>query len=247
MHSERPTCPDRASRSDTVVAWIPLRRRGLQRRQAPDAVLPMATCRDGGSLPSRAGCDFRARSGCRRQTTRHRSAADRTILRGGSEARATVSYGVLGELEEGLHEVRCSTPFARLGRKLLSPRRCERVVLGALVVVGRAPLAADGAIELELAEHGIERAVVQRDPVGTDLLDAPPDTIAVQRPEYCERAEHHERERPLRDVLIACHATSPGCWFPTALCRGCGNAIAFMQSAGRIWRFDGLTESACSH
>ncbi len=72
---------------------------------------------------------------------------------------------------------------------------------------------------LELQQHGIQSALIHGKQVSADLLDAPRDSIAVQRPQDIESLEDHKRQRSLEDVRLLFHNKArfiaPPFWFPT--------------------------------
>src|SRR5688500_4664834 len=96
-------------------------------------------------------------------------------------------------------------PFAGLTRQLLSTRGCERVVLGAPVVLGLAPRGGDEPFLLELEQRGVERPVVERETIPARLLDPSGDAVAVQRPEDVEGGQDHQGERALLHVEFVRH------------------------------------------
>src|SRR6202044_1966265 len=64
------------------------------------------------------------------------------------------------------------------------------------------------AFMLKLEQQGIKRALVDRQKVSADLLDAPGDSPAVLRPQDIEGLEDHQRERSLQDVRLFLHGES---------------------------------------
>src|SRR5687768_16832746 len=146
----------------------PLRRSYPRRQRAPAAGLPRAPGRGGCSPRSPARHDSAARSGCRRRTPPVPTAGCRASSRGGSTAPAAASCRFPGQPQEHANEIRRPMPLTGLVRQLPSTRGRDDIVLGALVVVGRSPLAANGTLELELAEQRVERTVIQADPVPAD-------------------------------------------------------------------------------
>src|SRR5439155_4584119 len=96
-------------------------------------------------------------------------------------------------------------PFAGFARQLLASRGGERVVLGAAIVLGLAPLRFDKPLLLELEQRRVQRAVVEREAVLAGLLDAAGDAVPVKRPEYLEGSENHQGERALLHIQLRRH------------------------------------------
>ena len=84
----------------------------------------------------------------------------------------------------------------------------EAVEAGAAVVIRGAPIGGDRAFLLEAEQDGVKGALVDREKVAADLLNAPGDAVAVQGAENIEGAEHHEGEGALLDVFFLLHAIS---------------------------------------
>src|ERR1700689_1990890 len=79
------------------------------------------------------------------------------------------------------------------------------------VVFRRAPLRYDGALLFQPQQDGIKGALIHREQVTTDLLNAPRDAIAVQWPQYIEGLQHHQGQRALLDIHFLLHAVSFSC------------------------------------
>src|SRR5688500_5443254 len=77
--------------------------------------------------------------------------------------------------------------------------RGEPVILGAAVVVARAPLAVDPFLELEALQGGVQRALVHVEHTPGHLLNALADPPAVHRLER-QRFEHQQIERTAKHV-----------------------------------------------
>ena len=99
------------------------------------------------------------------------------------------------------HHARKSVPSsAACGGQLLPAGPRDRVELRLAVVVRRAPARRDPAALLQAEQRGVDRALIELQDVLADLLDAPGDAVAVQRPHRVERLQHHQIERALQDV-----------------------------------------------
>src|SRR5262249_48718650 len=103
-----------------------------------------------------------------------------------SLAVATIAPGVsalalLRKRQETRHNCVRFLPIARLTFQLLPSGARQLVKLGSAIVVGDAPLRSYGSFLFELEQRGIERSVVQGQPVAADLLNPPGDSVSVLR------------------------------------------------------------------
>src|SRR5690606_22123893 len=127
----------------------------------------------------------------------------RTDTRGRSGGR---SRALFLDVEEARDDVGGLLPVGLLTRKLLSAGLRQAVDLHAAPAVGRAPLCRNPARLFEPKQRRIERALVERERVAADLLDAAREPVTVQRPERLECLEHHEAEAAVENVLLrGCH------------------------------------------
>src|SRR5262245_22606133 len=100
---------------------------------------------------------------------------------GGSarDGRTTETIGSLGGLQDELDSLDIPTPACGLGADSAPTRGGQPVVLGAPVVLRRAPFTLDPPLLLEPLEGGIERALIGIEHAPRQLLDALPDSPAV--------------------------------------------------------------------
>src|SRR5580765_3889283 len=63
----------------------------------------------------------------------------------------------------------------------------------------------------ELQERGVQRALVDRELLAADLLDAPRDRVAMQGAHRVQRLEDHEIERAVEDVRPDRHVLGAYC------------------------------------
>src|SRR5688500_12852016 len=103
-------------------------------------------------------------------------------------------------------------PLMGFAGQLLATSGRQRVVLRSPVVLGLPPLSGDEPLLLELDEGGIERAVVERQPILARLLDPAGDPVAVQGAKDLEGRENHEGQRALLHVQLLRHGLSY--WMP---------------------------------
>src|SRR4030095_9162453 len=101
-------------------------------------------------------------------------------------------------------------PFFFFFNQLLLSGRSQRIVLGAAVVFGGAPLRPDPAHLLEFQQSGIDRALIEFKQIATHLCDSTGNSVAVQRSERRERFENEKSQRPGKDFMlaVAAHAIS---------------------------------------
>src|SRR5262249_29157027 len=99
-------------------------------------------------------------------------------------------------------------PAARLGLEAAPARHRELVEARPPVVLGRAPDSPHGALFLEALQRGIERPVLDEDPIARSGLYGAGDALAVGAAGG-ERAEDEEVEGALEQGLAALgrHAT----------------------------------------
>ena len=90
--------------------------------------------------------------------------------------------------------------LSRLSLQLFAPVARQPVEARLAVVLGGAPFGGDGTLLLQLQQNGIQRALIDREQISADLLDAPRDPVAVQRPQHIQSLEHHQRQRALPDI-----------------------------------------------
>ncbi len=73
------------------------------------------------------------------------------------------------------------------------------------IVFGDAPFGGNGTFLLEFEKQRVERALVERELVAANLLDATGDVVAMQRSEDAERLEDHEGKGALGNVGFVFH------------------------------------------
>src|SRR5258708_6314465 len=95
----------------------------------------------------------------------------------------------------------------------------ERIDLHAPSTLRLAPLRCDPADLFQLQQGGVERALVERQLVAADLLDAAGDAITVERAQRLEGLEHHQSQAAVEDVALVGRHMLEGysctCWEST--------------------------------
>src|SRR6516225_3771234 len=87
-----------------------------------------------------------------------------------------------------------SLPARGLGEQLASPRRCEAVVLGSLIVFGNTPSARNPAFLLQPLQRGVKRPVLHLEGILRQALNGLGDAVAVSwTPEQRAQNQHVER------------------------------------------------------
>src|SRR5690348_18434886 len=102
---------------------------------------------------------------------------------------------ISGEAQHGADRAGDLLVLLLLDCELLPAGRRERVETGAAVVLRRAPLAADVAVEQESLQRGVQRALTNLEDLTRDLAQSLRNPVAVHRPAL-KRAEDEEIERP---------------------------------------------------
>src|SRR5205814_749659 len=92
----------------------------------------------------------------------------------------------------------------RLDAELLATGARQFIVLGAPVVVRRAPLGTDPAVALEPVQGGVERPLRDLERGAGHVVQSLRDRPAVLRAER-ERFEDQEVERPLGEIQMVVH------------------------------------------
>src|SRR5687767_16004544 len=136
--------------------------------------------------------------------------------------------------KEAFDNLRRLLPLSNLGGNLLPSRTRQPVELRLAIVFGHTPLGGDGAFLLELQEGGVERAVVEGEPVAAGLLNPAGDAVTMERPQGFERLQHHQRQRALPHIRtgarrLCAHAVSYG----KAI--GMMAQLLWQGNRGRIW------------
>src|SRR5919202_6271658 len=96
-----------------------------------------------------------------------------------------------GELEDVLDGVDDPLELRALGGEVLPTGRGERVIPRPAVVLRRAPLRPDVAVEQQALQGGVERALADLEDVARELLDALRDAVAVHRPADQRAEDEH--------------------------------------------------------
>src|SRR6476620_8506767 len=123
------------------------------------------------------------------------SSSSRSAARGRASARASMRMranivsSFSARREDGFDGGHVSPPRLGFRAERAPALRGQPVVLGAPVVVARAPFAVDPALLLEPLERRVERALVDVEDALRELLDALADPPTVHRLEV-ERLEH---------------------------------------------------------
>src|SRR6202034_1052766 len=99
-------------------------------------------------------------------------------------------------------------PIPSLGPQLFSSGLSQPIEARPAVIFRGAPLGCDRAFLLQLQQYGIESALIHRQQIAADLLDAPGDSVAVQWPQDVESLEDHQCERALQDVEFLFHSAA---------------------------------------
>src|SRR4029077_20566869 len=166
---------------DDVPSLVPC----LQIRSTPDAAPLPATCRAEGSLrwPVSGELPFP------RQVPDRVAACEKKSRSGGTIPESSQSFAVsiFRHREYAAHHTGQSLPASGVFRKLLAASFGERIKLGFAVVPRRAPLRGNPGALLQPDQRRVNGSLIQQHSVAADLLDAPGDAVAVQRPQSCER------------------------------------------------------------
>src|SRR5262249_41555533 len=177
----------RASRHSSLI-WATPPSSSRARRAASAGESPAAMCLSTCfSRWKRSSSSSSCSTAFRRNSARSRNA------RSVSMAGPPRSLSLFQHLSDGGGEL---APGALLHLELLAAAARQRVVLGAAVVVGRAPLRVDEAPPLEGGEGRVERALLDLEHAARDLVEPLRDRPAVPRPER-QGLEDEEVERPL--------------------------------------------------
>src|SRR5215831_8392658 len=176
---------------------------------APPAARHPATTRYRCSPPSALRCGRRFRpAGSVRRVRRWSTTSF------GAPAAAPPSFQVLRfRRKESLDDRRRLFPVLRLCLQLLAALACQAIKACLAVVLGCAPLGRDRSFLHELEQDRIERALIDRQQIAADLLDAPGDAVAMLRAEHIQRLQHHQRQGALSNVRFL-HRAGISIWIP---------------------------------
>jgi len=114
-----------------------------------------------------------------------------------------------------------SLPIGHVSGKLFAAALGNRIKLGFAVVVRRAPFGGDPAALLEADKRRVDGALIEKDGVAADLLDAASDAVAVLRAESGQGLEDLRSRVPWR--------RSSFCSAGAILCHSCGITTARYQ------------------
>src|SRR5215212_5250912 len=107
------------------------------------------------------------------------------------------SYVLRHRFEDEPHRLGKSPPVRRLFLEPSPSGGGEAVILCFALVLRLAPLGSNQGLLFEAIQRGIERALLDQQPLARNLLDAQQDAVSVQRPER-DRLEDEEVERSLQ-------------------------------------------------
>src|SRR4029453_5500912 len=113
------------------------------------------------------------------------------------------------DLEEAADDGCRLFPMAGLDPERATSSACQPVEARLAVLLGGAPLGRDRALLLELQQYRIQTPLIHGKKISADLLDAPGDTIAMERSQHIERLEDHQRQGALPNVGLFLHCRHP--------------------------------------
>ena len=93
--------------------------------------------------------------------------------------------------------------MACVGCQLAAAGLGDGVELGFAIIAGSTPFGLDPAALFETNEGGINGALIEKDFVSADLLNAARDAVAVERAHGGEGLQDHEVESALQEVEFA--------------------------------------------
>jgi len=113
-----------------------------------------------------------------------------------------------GSFEEPANN-RCRLfPTLRLDLQLPAPLSCQAIEARPAIILRGTALGGDRAFLLKPQRHGIQRPLIHGQRISANLLDAPRDSIPVQRSQHIKSLEDHQRQRPLQDIRFLSHSTA---------------------------------------
>src|SRR5258708_2455674 len=91
-------------------------------------------------------------------------------------------------------------PVRDIRGKLFAPAPGDRIKLRFAIVIRRAPFGGDPAALLQSDQRGVNRALIQKDGVAADLLDAASNAVAVLRTKASQGLQYHQVQSALEKI-----------------------------------------------